>query len=347
VATDCERLGMATGSVLDVVSAPAAAIGRYFSVLSVLPSTLFTAYAYSLVASNAWSGSPQWTQAAKAFGELGFGGVALLALVSLFLGLVLQPLQYSLVQFCEGYWGTSRAARAVMTARIMHHRQIRSRLHQMQASSLQQLVDAGESPTDDEAGWVKEQRVPQLTDFGEASRMLMRYPHSGNDVRPTRLGNVLRRFEADVGSQYGLPGVTIIPHLALVAPAGDVAYLDDRRTQLDLAVRLAVLSALASAISVLFLWRAGLWILIALAPYTAAYLFYRGAVGLAEGYGTAMSVLVDLSRFSLYERLHLALPTDSVDERRINVALSSLLRDLEPRYLRYAKSGPGSSPDPS
>jgi len=234
---------------------------------------------------------------------------------------------------------TSQAARALMTSRTVHHRRVRERLHRIQGDSLRQLADAGESPTDDQARWVDQVRVPQLTDFGEASRLLMRYPHGTNDVLPTRLGNVLRRYEADLGSQYGLPGVTIIPHLALVAPPGDVAYLDDRRTQLDLAVRLAVLSALASAVAVLFLWRAGLWLLAVLVPYTATYLFYRGAVGLAEGYGTAMSVLVDLGRFSLYERLHLELPTDTVAERGTNAAVAALLRDLEPRYLRYARPG--------
>lgn len=327
---------MSSPSVLDVVTAPASAIGKYFSVLSVVPSTLFAGYLYGLLAADPWRGAPNWSQAGHSFTKLGFGGVAALGLVSLFIGLVLQPLQFSLVQFCEGYWGTNRTAQAVMNRRIHYHREVRAYLVRLRGSAHGRLTAANQSPTNPGADWVDNEHLPDLTKYGEATRLLTRYPRNRNDVRPTRLGNVLRRHEADAGSAYQLPGVTVIPHLALVAPSEDVAYLDDRRTQMDLAVRLAVLSAVATACTTLALWRSGLWLLLALAPYAATYLFYRGAVGLAQGYGTALAILIDLNRFSLYDRLRMVPPPDMRAERDMNTALGRLLRDLQPQDLPLA-----------
>jgi hypothetical protein len=324
---------VSTPSILDVASGPSSVIGRYFSVLSVVPSALFAAYVYALIALDPWSGQPHWGQVVDGFSELGFGGVAALSLISLLIGLILQPLQYSLVQFCEGYWGTSRLAQASMNRRILHHRQARADLALLQGQELKLLADANQNPSDPNADWVDDQHLPNLTAYDEATRLLTRYPKNRNDVRPTRLGNVLRRYEAAAGAAYLLPGVTVTPHLALVAPTDDVAYLDDQRTQMDLAVRLAVLSAFATACTAFALWRSGLWLLLSLAPYAATYVFYRGAVGLAQGYGTALSILIDLNRFALYERLHMVAPLNMRAEREMNAALGKVLRDQEPQDL--------------
>ena len=314
-------------SVVDVVSAPASAIGRYFSVLSVVPSSLFTAYAYALLAAAPWSGHPHWTRAAEAFSGLGLGGVAALGLVSLLVGLALQPLQYSLVQFCEGYWGTSAPAQPLMTRRVLHHRRTRTALLDQEGDALRKLQDADQSPLDADADRVDDAHLPALNRYGEATRLLDQYPDNQNDIRPTRLGNVLRRHEAVAGEPYRLPGVTVTPHLALVAPTADVEYLDDRRTQMDLAVRLAVLSALATGLTAVALARAGLWLLLALVPYGGTYLFYRGAVGLAQGYGTALKILIDLNRFALYDRLRMEPPASLQAEREMNKRLAAVLRD--------------------
>lgn len=328
-------------SVVDVISGPAGAIGRYFSILSVVPSSLFTAYAYALVAADPWAGHPNWRAAGESFAGLGLGGVAALGLASLLIGLVLQPLQFSLIQFCEGYWGASVAASRFMTQRVLHHRGVRRELILRQGKALKDLQDADQSPTDPDATWVDEAQLPALIEFEETSRALTHYPDHQNDVRPTRLGNVLRRHEAGAGHPYGLPGVTVIPHLALVAPAADVAYLDDRRTQMDLAVRLAVLSALATALTAVALSRAGLWLMLALVPYAATYLFYRGAVGLAHGYGTALKLMIDLNRFALYERLRMELPATTGAEREMNEKLAALLRDQTEQDLPLITAPPG------
>jgi len=323
-------------SVLDVVSAPASAIGRYFSVLSVVPSSLVVVYVFGLVNAAPWRGRPDWQAAGEAFGELGFGGGLALGLVGLLIGLVLQPLQYAAVQFCEGYWGPGPLAQAVMARRILHHRKRRGGLVELQGESLHRLRQAKQSPTEEDADWVDDDHLADLVAFEESSRLLTFYPRHRNDVRPTRLGNVLRRHERTAGAAYDLPGVSVAPHLTLVAPTADVAYLSDQRTQLDLAVRLSTLSAIATVITALMFWRSGLWLALALAPYAATYLFYRGAVSLAQGYGTALTTLVDLNRFALHDRMRIEAPRDTRAERDANRAIGRLLRDAQAQDLPLA-----------
>lgn len=340
-------VAMTTPSVLDVVAAPANAIGRYFTVLSVVPSTMFVAYCFALLTARPWYGSPNWSRTTDAFTGLGIGGVAGLALASLLTGLLLQPLQYSLVQLCEGYWGVRPLPQALMTRRIAHHRDVREDLLRAQGRALARLNAAGVRPGDPDSEAADLALLPDVTRYGETTRLLDQYPEDPDDVRPTRLGNVLRRHEASAGAAYRLPGVTVTPHLALVAPNADLAYLDDQRTQMDLAVRLAVLSAFATGVTAAATVRSGLWLLLALLPYAATYVFYRGAVGRAQGYGTAIAILVDLNRFALYDRLRMVPPPDTAAERDMNASLARLLRDHEQQDLPLAQPPPPEQTGPS
>ena len=122
----------------------------------------------------------------------------------------------------------------------------------------------------------------------------------------------------------------------LVAVKEHKDYVDDCRKGLDLTVRLCVLFALATALSVGLLAGNGAWLLLALAPYCISYLAYRGAVSSAQAYGTALSTLVDLNRFALYEQLHVPFPMDTLVEQNHNAQLMKLLSDDPPYFLRYA-----------
>ena len=159
----------------------------------------------------------------------------------------------------------------------------------------------------------------------EAARLSAKYPDVEADVMPTRLGNVLRRFESAAGQQYRLPIMSVAPHLALVAPPEQVAYLDGGRTEMDLSIRLCWLSMLASACTVTLFWRTGWWIAIAAVPYGSAYLFYRGSLIMATEYGTAIATLLDLNRFRLYASMGLAPVADTAAERTQNEALARLM----------------------
>ena len=133
----------------------------------------------------------------------------------------------------------------------------------------------------------------------------------------------------------------------MVAEERELQYVSDQRTQLELAVRVTVLGMIAAVATVFVLWRHGAWLLLALGPYTISYLAYRGAVVAAHEYGTALTVMVELNRFALYERLRVKPPESLNAEEKLNDGLMRLLRSNDPvtdRGAPYHHPDPTSSP---
>jgi hypothetical protein len=191
-------------------------------------------------------------------------------------------------------------------------------------------------------------RARLLSKLDEASHIRATFPDDLDQVMPTRLGNVLRRAESQVGSQYRLDALQAVPHLMLIAPASHVDYVNDQRSQLDLAVRMTFISVIATATAILFLCRDGYWVLIALVPYVLAYLSYRGSVVAAGHYGSALDTLVNLDRFALYQQLHLPLPATTHEERKTNAKLGQLFDYSPKEAIEYshptASDGDGAEP---
>lgn len=315
-------------------------IGRYFGVVSVLPSSMLVAWIVLLVGSGAWSGPPDVAAAFREFGDLGVSGAAGLVLASLALGVVLHPVQFAFVQFLEGYWGTSRLARRLRYLRIKQHGERLAEARDESRRIGDQIADVTQQmrqhPSSDSAPFVR-----ALTDLHATREELRRVtaatpPNSPGAVLPTRLGNALRYYEWQVGKPYGIDTVTTVPYLSRTAAPGDMDYVNDQRSQLDLAVRTVIVAFAATGLSVLFLARHGPWLLIALVPYAAAYLAYRGAVVIAGEYGRALGVLVTLNRFELYDRLRLPPPANTSDERRQNSGLMRFLLHDEASDVRLA-----------
>lgn len=283
--------------IQDLTAGTAQTIGRYFSLVSMVPSTLLTLYLFLLAKSGAWHGKPDIDAAAHALTDVTVGGVAALVVVALAVALFTHPIQFSIVQFFEGYWGVGPLAGRARDLRIEHHRRRWDRLN----------LRATERDA-------------------EASRLLEYYPDEPRHCMPTRLGNVLRRHEMQAGSQWNLDVLVVLPYIALVAEQEDLRYLDDQRSQLDLSVRMCATSLIACAASVLCLWRDGLWLLIAMIPYGLAYLSYRGAITTAQEFGKAVATIIDMNRFALYSRLRLPMPNDTEEERRTNADLMVALQ---------------------
>lgn len=310
---------MSNGGIIDVGASAAQAIGRYFSVISVIPSALYVVFVYLLVASGSWDHSPDWNQAFTSFEHIGVGGIGALAFMSIGVGLVIHPIQFALVQFLEGYWGTSSVGQSIRVQRILHYQLLCRELHDERVNAVNQLKDLPGQGIDTRAA-----RTRLISQRAEALRIRDYFPRAIDDIMPTRLGNMLRRYEAQAGSQYGMDALQVVPHLLSIAPANHVDYVGDQRSQLDLAVRMTFISLAASATAVLFLWPYGLWILVAAIPYVLAYLSYRGSVVAAGHYGAAFDTLINLDRFALYEQLHLPLPVDTTDERLTNERIQRL-----------------------
>lgn len=304
-------------NVIGSLGATRTALGRYVGLVSVLPSTLLVVYSWVLVSAGAWAEKPDWDEAFRALAGTGIGEVALILLLSITIGIVLHPLQFTMVQILEGYWGLGRPGVALRGVLIAGHRHRRHLLEDVR--DIAESIDTTEDHT---KAWLQ-------TLMDEADRLLTRYPRTERAVMPTRLGNVLRRYEEQAGEPYGMNGPAVVPHLAGVAPPEQLAYLNDQRSMLDLAVRCCVTAWLAFGVSIAFLWDDGGWLLLALAPYGAAYLCYRGSVTAAEIYGIALCSLVALNRFTLYDRLRLKRVHDSTDELAQNKILNTVLVHFE------------------
>jgi len=305
-------------NIADVAGATRESIGRYFSLVSFIPSALLVAYVFVLLSSGVPYRPPNPASIVHATSHLSLADVAALTVLSVGLGLVLHPLQFALVQFLEGYWGTGAIAQRARSARIWWHRRrlvaLRSRVGYYQ----HQL---GRLPADTNP----RARIAMLSQRDEAVRLSDDQPDEFDLIMPTRLGNVLRYYESAAGAPYRLDAIKVMPYLARVASTEDMDYVNDQRSNLDLAVRLSLVSAIAFIVTLLLLWRYGLWLLVALIPYTIAFLSYRGSVIAASAYGQAFAAIIALNRFALYERLHLPLPKNMPEERERNATLESIL----------------------
>jgi len=299
-----EPAGPGLGGVSSVV-------GRYFAVVSFMPSLLLVSWLLLLTGTGAWTGPPDWSRSVRSLTNVTVSGVVVFVLVALAVAALLHPLQFALVQVLEGYWGTSTFA--------MRLRAVRTEAHDRRRDRLMELAMAA-------AG--RDRTIARVA-HAEAERELSYLPDSEN-MMPTRLGNVLRRHEYDAGQEYALPVLTFAGQLAHVAPPEQVRYVNDQRTALDLAVKCCLIGLLGTVAAVVLLWQHGLWMIVALVPYLVAYGSYRGAVVVAHGYGRALQDLVVLNRFALYERLRLPMPVDTAHERTTNTTLFALTEEHSP-----------------
>jgi hypothetical protein len=182
-------------------------------------------------------------------------------------------------------------------------------------------------------------KIPLLSKRDESHRLAGGYPEEDDDIMPTRLGNVLRRYERLAGYQYKLDAVRVVRHIAFVAPRPHVDYLNDQRQLLDLSVRMCATSIVAVFVAIAFLWHHGPWLMIALVPYAIAYLSYRGAVVVAHEYGDAICTLIDLDRFALYDYLRMPRPENAEAEQCMNVKLMEFIGRHNPNVaLSYDHS---------
>lgn len=364
---------MAALSPADAAFSVGQRIGRYFALVSMIPSLFLVLWVYILIASGSLSGTPTLRHVEKALSQWSFGKVAEVVLASLVVAVVLHPLQFVTTQLLEGYWGTTPLAIGAMKTRIVHHRKRQRELNEQAGTNqiewrkaCMDLIcdDLGRDPEGDpnlerliDAKMRSELADPLMlhvvAEQEAGSRRERNYPPDAKRILPTQLGNALRRFEDTAGSQYGLGAIALGPHLHLVAPPRHLEYLVDAREDMDSAIRICTFGLVAMVLTVGCLLTDGLWLLWALLPYTISYLAYRGAVSAAQGYGDVVAGVIDLDRFLLYDQLGLYQPRDNTEEKKNNEELMRVLggKDANVRYrqinatperpARYTRRGRG------
>lgn len=317
---------MAAPDITSTALATGSSIGRSFNVTSLVPSLFLVMLTWTVIESGAVTGPPDMQELGSALGSLSLGAVGIVLLISFAIAYVLHPAQYALTQLLEGYWGTGRVGRALMVRGIKRNRIRQQTLEDELHDAKKLLKQVGhmvkmfprEDPTDP--------AVVLLVAQQQIAKALAGFPEDSTRVMPTRLGNVLRRHEDLAGQAYGLPGVDVVPPLALVAKPEHNVYLNEAAEQLDAAVSVCVVMGVATGIVTATTLTDGWWLLLALAPYAVGVLAYQGAVSVAHSYGTAMRRLVDLDRFALYEALHLPMPFDDEAERKLAAVVNKQLQ---------------------
>lgn len=324
-------------------------IGRYFSLVSVVPGVVFVVSILFLMGAVVEGPGFGFAQGWSYIADLGLGQWVGVVGVAIGSGLLLHPLQYALTQAFEGYWGPGRGPRMIATKRIMAHRRRAAALearvaeakpewlskahrsrpwwfrHKYRGTDLEALrqtlaLERLHSPDLDFV-------IPVYVDAEASAKALTKYPRNHGRMMPTRLGNILRRHEDEIGSVLGLDSVIAAPFLSQVARDKDLARVSDEGEQMDLALRLSLVFLLTTLVYAFVLVPRGPWALMALVPYTLAYIAYRGACMAAENYMTAVAVMVHLNRFAFYEALHLGRPENLADEREIAARAMTMITE--------------------
>ena len=340
-----------TATTPDPTLGTGSSIGKYFSVVSVLPSVLLALWVYVLFASRGPSGVPSLGTLLANATEPQF--LALAIGVALAVAVVGHPLQFAMVQALEGYWGLGRLGMRLRINLVQRHvaRLATATVRRERAEAdYAELLRKSEGAPVTYLTTITDTEPPALA-FPETAKELIRsrvlmeeaawvetqYPENPENLLPTRLGNRLRRHELRAGRAVHLPIGLWATHIGMVAKAEHSAYVGDQRTAMDLAVRMAWSMGAASLVTFAALWSAGWAALLTLVPFSAAYLSYGGAVVAAGSYGVALQAWVDLNRFRLYDELHLEHPANSDAERETNDSLGDLLDGEEDFSMSYSE----------
>jgi hypothetical protein len=227
---------VAGASIADAAFTAGSAIGRHFALVSAIPSALFVFFVYAVVSSGGWNGDPDLDAVGHAVSDISLGELSLLVLLALAVGLFTHPLQYATLQLLEGYWGTTFIGQSVAVARVRHHRARAYHLNQRRLDATDELEAADEDELQRlqelSTDAIGDPRVPTMVDELAYYRAMESYPPQRALIMPTRLGNILRRYEVMAGRKYGLDAIRLAPHLSMVGLPTHVAYLRDAREQL-------------------------------------------------------------------------------------------------------------------
>jgi hypothetical protein len=278
-------------------------LGIRFNLVGLVPTTALVVFILSLVRSGAVGGSPDLSNIPT---DLSVTQIGQLVFLVLLVSLILQPFQLALVRLLEGYaWTFSRTGIALNVLAV-----------ELQRRRLQRLDDMA-FPADDSVEDPQRQLMATI-------RRRTYYPSNPDDLLPTRLGNALRAAEDRAGQRYGLDTNVCMPRLYPYLSDRLVQVLNDRRNQVDVAVRLCAVLLLATVISASVLLGDGWWFAVPVATAVLSWVAYRGAVLAAVNYGQALYVAFDLHRFDMVHGLHYPLPPRE-QEHAFNKELSAFL----------------------
>lgn len=273
-----------------------------------------------------------------AVGEEKWAPVALLFVVLVISGL-LYNLNVPIIRLYEGYpWSKSWLGALFVWRKKRRFRKAQS-LRASIRSLRQELTKR--DPNSKEAKTLQ----AQLTTLGQFINNEL--PFHEDLVLPTRLGNVIRCFETYPYVAYGIDAIVLWPRLISKIDPAFASTIDDAKTSFDFMLNTSFLNAftcvciitmglssrapLAIESSLPWLWRAGLFL-------TLALIFYHFAIGSAMAWGTQVRAAFDLYRFDLLKALgYQQQPTTFFEEHALwnEISFQLLYSDSIERPLPY------------
>ncbi|GAA2388672.1 hypothetical protein [Dactylosporangium salmoneum] len=333
------------------------ALGPGAYLVTALPSIVFVLTLFALLSSRLVPFMAPARQGGKEIGRgipsvlaaarsLGVAGTVLLVLAVVCVAVLLRPLQISLVQVVEGYWGARAQEGFVHALATERHRRARDRA--LARLSVRLQAPASLDLTELAAFARRQRGVTRL--IGRANAALGRYPADGDHLMPTVLGNVLRRAETTAGERYGLSTVVTYPRLYPHLSSKLDGEISNQLDTLDTTATFVVLFSLETVITSVLLIRFDWWMSVPLVFFAMLCVAYVGAVRAAARHGELLAVAYDLHRFDLLKALHLELPENPATEVANNKVLSDFLQRAvgetpPPSSWRYqhSSSDPGAA----
>ncbi|MFG2126896.1 hypothetical protein ACGFNV_03690 [Streptomyces sp. NPDC048751] len=275
-----------------LVKESAGVLDRRFLLVAFLPSLAFvwgSAVLGAVVALGARRARADWSRLG-AYDKTLLIAVAFVA--ALLIATLLAGWSDQLVRWYAGYWPTS-LGRVVGELGSTWHRGRQRRLAQ-------------EALTDRRTEAVLNDCYPPET--------------QPEQVRPTRLGNVLKSAERYPRLRYGLDAVLVWPRLYPLLPDRVVAGLAAARADLECRLVMATLFALFAALSgtALLVTQQSWWLFAVCfgGGALAAWISYMTGVSAAVGYAEQVKVAFDVYRTDLLRHLDGTEPRTAAGERR-------------------------------
>jgi hypothetical protein len=287
-----------------------------FIFVTLLPTLVLAAFAGALLASGAPEQAPSATDAIDRLNNLTWRECVALLFVVIVAAVGLHPIQTPLIQVLEGYWLNLPWGETATTIATKRYEELFLKLKK----------DENKQPTD-----------PASFRLASSARLRLDWlPDHRTKLLPTSLGNALRAGEERATARYGMEVTVAMPRLIPLLPPDQRDLLSDRRTQLDAAAHLCVMSLLCVLIGTGLLLPTGHWLYVPFVACLIAWACYRSAVAAARGYCTDMAALVDLHHRDLWCALALEPPSSLFEERQRASVLTAYLsgRSLTERAAR-------------
>jgi hypothetical protein len=314
-------------------------LGQRATYVGLLPAATLVALIAALLAAGAPSEAPDPGLLYDRTSELSVVQAALIAVALVVATVVLHPLQLPLVQVFEGYrtprplaeWGRARQRRRRAALGSESRDGGPSAAHRNDDSA------ATADPAATEPAAATDLAVPTTESLLVAWRRGRRYPRADR-VLPTTLGNAMRAGEERAGAPYGLDAVSAWPRLHPLLAEPVRAAADDRRLQLDVAVRFCATFAAAAVVTAALLWSHGWWLSVAAGCLVLCAVSYYAAVAAAVAYGDSLASAFDLHHLDLLDALQLPRPSSLAEERQLAGVATLVMTRLLPegRSIAYA-----------